>query len=362
MSPPRTQDASATVIAAVMSGLAPLIEELGGNARSIMSAAGLGSAETAPPDARIPLHRFCTAMALGARATGCDSFGLRFGAGFTPNRLGFWGYIGLSSRTLGEALGAMAEYMPYHQRKTTCFVERHGRSCTIGYRVEESDLPGRRHDAELSLGMFRNLIRASLGQDWVPQEVHFEHARPAYWREHKEIFGSEIRFGQGANALILPLEVLDRPMPGADPILLALMQASLKKAAAEDVLPVSLIDRAMAEISALLPHTVPTLEQVARRLDLPAWKLRRQLGLAKTTFRAVMEDTRKNAALEHLAADDLSISDIAEDLGYAETSAFTRAFCRWYGVSPRQWRNGKRARQRGEGSPASFGYCQKNFS
>jgi hypothetical protein len=78
----------------------------------------------------------------------------------------------------------------------------------LSYQITAAQIVERRQDAELSLGMFLNVIREACGEAWSPEEVYFEHPRPEAWKEHEEAFGAPCYFSQKTNALVFRPEVL----------------------------------------------------------------------------------------------------------------------------------------------------------
>src|SRR3546814_5592789 len=86
----------------------------------------------------------------------------------------------------------------------------------LEYQIVAPDILWRRQDAELSLGMFLNVIREGGGAHWAPEEVHFEHPKPQIWQEHESAFDAPVYFGQSCNALVFRPALLDRPMPSRD--------------------------------------------------------------------------------------------------------------------------------------------------
>ena len=91
-----------------------------------------------------------------------------------------------------------------------------------------------------------------------------------------------------------------------------------------------------------LPSGNVTDESVARTLYMSSRKLQRQLQNAGTTFNTLLNEIRKDLAQKYLREQDTSMTEIAFLLGFSESSAFSRAFKRWMGVSPTQYRNEKR--------------------
>jgi AraC-like DNA-binding protein len=92
----------------------------------------------------------------------------------------------------------------------------------------------------------------------------------------------------------------------------------------------------------------PVLEEIAREFDVAPTTLRRRLDAEGTSYQGIKDDLRRDAAIHHLCGSRLSIADIAALLGFQETSAFHRAFKRWSGVQPGEYRR----RQSGVAPPA----------
>ncbi len=208
----------------------------------------------------------------------------------------------------------------------------------LEYQITAASIIDRRQDAELSLGMFRNLIRECCGAHWGPEEVHFEHPKPAMAKDHETAFDAPVYFSQPTNALLFRPEILDRPMPSSDLRLLAVMQTCLEQMSADRPAKHPLTDRVCTTIRAKLVDGCPTLEQVAGHLRSPAAAICRELHDAGTTYTEVVESVRRDLAMSYVRQRRLPFSDIAILLGYSELSAFSRAFRRWTGASPREWR------------------------
>ena len=132
-----------------------------------------------------------------ARQTGNDNFGLWFGNRFQPRDLGMWGYAAISAPTLGAALECLVRLFRYHQESSVMRLRDDGDGLVrLEYRIVAPQIVERRQDAELSLGMFLNVIRECCGARWSPEEVHFEHPKPAMAREHESAFGAPVYFSQ----------------------------------------------------------------------------------------------------------------------------------------------------------------------
>jgi AraC-like DNA-binding protein len=85
----------------------------------------------------------------------------------------------------------------------------------------------------------------------------------------------------------------------------------------------------------------PGLEEVAGRLKLPSWTLRRKLAEEGTQFREILNDTRHDLAITYIRDTELAFGEIAYLLGFASAEAFARAFKRWNGQTPGEFRRGR---------------------
>lgn len=326
------------VLSAAASGLDGFITRHGGDLDRVFGHAGIDPEQLASPTLSLALPNYCRVMEEAARQTGCDNFGLRYGEQFQPQALGLLGYVGLCSGTLEQALVNFSQAFPYHQHSTLIQLVDLGECYRFDYQVRHGAILERRQDAELTMGMAMNLVRHVLGADWAPREVLFEHARPADWQEHRDVFNAPVQFGQRLNSLVIPKQdILGKAMPGHDPVLLMVVKDAIRQLGetcnAPDVLAL-----ARRAVCGRLAEGEPNLERTAAQLDLSATALQRKLRAAGLTFSQLVDQVRQELALRHLREQRLSVSELAPLLGYSEVSAFSRAFRRWFGVSPRQWR------------------------
>ncbi|WP_213880243.1 AraC family transcriptional regulator [Pseudomonas sp. dw_358] len=327
------------VLSAAANGLEGFITRHGGDLDRVFGHAGIDPEQLRHPTLSLALPNYCQVLEEAARQTGCDNFGLRYGQQFQPQALGLLGYVGLCSATLEDALINFAQVFPFHQHSTSIRLLDQGECYRFDYQVRHGAIVERRQDAELTMGMAVNLVRHVLGPQWAPREVAFEHARPQQWHEHRDVFAAPVRFDQPSNSVLIPKrDVQGFAMPGHDPVLLMLVKDAIRQLGEINHGP-DLLEQATQAIAAALPCGEPGLEAIAGALHLSEWALQRKLREHGLSFSQLVEQTRQQLAMRYLRQGTLSISDLAPLLGYSETSAFSRAFKRWVGVSPRQWRN-----------------------
>ena len=208
----------------------------------------------------------------------------------------------------------------------------------LEYRILDGAILARRQDAELTMGMFVNVLRSVFGPTWAPEEVHFEHPRPEQAQEHARAFQAPLHWGQRTNALIFKRPAEDIAMPGADIKQMDRLRRQLLHAAHGSAGEVPLIRRVQAEIRSRLVDGTPYIEDVADALDIRRWTLQRALADEGVSFSDMVEQVRHQLARLYVQQTHVPIADIAFLLGYSEISAFSRAFTRWFDRSPRQFR------------------------
>jgi AraC-like DNA-binding protein len=326
------------VLSAAASGLDAFITQHGGDLDQVFGRAGIDPEQLAHPTLSLALPNYCQVLEEAARQTGCEHFGLRYGQQFKPQALGLLGYVGLCSPTLEAALANFAQAFPFHQHNTLIQLVDDGDCYRFDYRITHASIRERRHDAELTMGMAMNLVQHVLGPGWHPRHVMFEHHCPDSGEQHREVFGADVTFDQPCNALLIPKgDIAGRPMPGNDPVLLMLVKDAIRQLSGQPA-DDGLLGRVEAAIAHQLPGGEPCLDAVALAVDLGPTALQRRLRDQGCCFTQLVERVRQRLAQRYLREGLTSVTRLAGLLGYSETSAFSRAFRRWHGVSPRQWR------------------------
>ncbi|MCZ7599600.1 MAG: AraC family transcriptional regulator [Gammaproteobacteria bacterium] len=249
-------------------------------------------------------------------------------------------------RPWGPRFGTCRNISPAHQSQTTFTVaerdivsEHYNDVLWLSYRIFDERFTHKRQDAELSLGMFCNIFRHALGNDWSPLEVCFEHSAPDGADEHTTCFGAPVRFNARTNAIAFRRGDLDTPMPQADPYLYSIVESFLKSRCHVEPSPEDVAAVIRDTIKLNLNERTPTATEVARIMGLTGYGLRKLLRSHGLSFRDLLRAARQDLALKYMADPEVSLTDIALVLGYSELSAFSRAFHAWTGMSPQRYRS-----------------------
>ena len=263
-------------------------------------------------------------------------FGLKAAEYWHPSNFGALGYAMLASNTLRTALERVDRYHRFlsDERFINLIETEEGLTYTLTFSHEKRDIPAR-NDAILAVTM--SMCRTNYIEDLAPVSVTFTHPKPSCSAKFYEYFRSPVVFEAPTNSLTLPIEAVDKSLPGSNPQLAELNdQVMIEYLAQLDH------DRIAEKVKAVIIDQLPsgnvTDENVAQALYMSSRNLQRQLQSAGTTFNTLLNEIRQDLAQKYLRDQDTSMTEIAFLLGFSESSAFSRAFKRWIGVSPTQYR------------------------
>jgi len=330
--------APSKILASAASGVTEHIERNRGDVDSIFGNVGIRQKDITDPINELNLAQYCNLFEIAANKTGNDNIGLEFGQNFTPRRLGPIGYTAISSPTLAAALRNMAFYFAAHQEQTSFGLIQEADILWLSYRIYDERIQNRRQDAELSLGMFCNIFKNALGNEWTPLEIRFEHDRPDGYESHEKCFGAPVQFGRRTNAIAFRRRDLDARMPAQDPYLFSIIASFLESRCQVLGNPEDFATIVRNQIKLHLGEKTPTLAEIAGVLGLNQPAFRKKLKAHRLLFPEILRAARRELALHYMNEPEMPLTEIAYNLGYSEPSAFSRAFRSWTGMSPQRYR------------------------
>jgi len=168
-----------------------------------------------------------------------------------------------------------------------------------------------------------------------PSEIRFTHGEPSYREEYDRIFGIPLVFGSSMNAILFGEELLSVRLPQQNQYV-----SSLLTERAEGLLEKLEDSKSMrGRVESLLIPILHTgeadMETIARKLSLSRQTLFRKLKAEGVTFEQVLDQLRHKLAREYLNGKNISVNETSYLLGFSDPAAFSRAFKRWTGSSPR---------------------------
>lgn len=305
----------------------------------LLTGAGLTPAMLDEADRTIPAAVYAGFWEAGERLTRDPALGLHVGELIRPSKYGVLGYVAMSCETLGESLLRQKRYQDLVGKSGRSELVRQGDACELRWYSDLASLS--RHVGEEHLASWVAFARWMLGTPGAqPRQALFEHSAPDDLGEHRRIFGCELMFDQPYTAVVFAADLLQRPLRDKNAAMRRLMDLHAETLLAQRVQGEDGTAHALrAAIAARLTDGPPSIDAVAAQLKIPARTLQRRLAQNGTHYRDLLDDVRRRLALRYIGDSGLELPEIAFLLGFAEQSSFQRAFKRWTGLPPGQYRH-----------------------
>lgn len=307
-----------------------LIEELGGDPTPLLEEAGVSSSLVGDYNRFIPYSALTVLVGRASEELGLPDFGLRVSRVQNLEMLGPIAVLARNAGTVESALAGVIKTLHTYSPAIRAELHQEGRLARFSFAITPARMPYRHHLTELAIGVITGMFRLLTTEDFRPERVTFQHSPmspPEVYREH---FDTAVTFRAELNSLLFPTGVLDRRIDGGDRqahLLARRFLSSQHHSQGVDEHVYELIDK-------LIPLGQGDLETVAAELLMHPRALQRTLADLGTSFGALVDEWRRELALELLRRPDVSMREIADQLGYSQQSVFTRTFKRWYGFTP----------------------------
>jgi AraC-like DNA-binding protein len=316
-----------------MACIPSLLKARGVDPAVLLARAGLAADALDAPDRRAPFQAIARLLTEAARETACPHFGLLVGQRYAWDDIGLPGQLALNSSTLREALETFTVYQRLNSQGGTAYLTRYGDSAALGFAVFHPHIDQLATAYDVALASLATAIRALVGAGWNPDEVLLPRARPLDGRPYRDLFRCTMVFDSDRAELRFAAHVLDRRLPGADPARKRALESGVPRAESDDLLV-----RLYRSLRLLISSGGAHAGLLAQQFAMHRRTLERRLKAQGTTFQSVLDDMRHEAARQLLSDTDLPSSRVGAAVGYSEPASFTRAFRRWSGLTPSQWR------------------------
>ncbi|HEX5876226.1 MAG TPA: AraC family transcriptional regulator [Pyrinomonadaceae bacterium] len=290
------------------------------------------------PDNRIPFTQLVDLYEQAARLTGDSDFGLHVGETVNPTVFDVVGYCALNSPTLGDAFARVARYHSIWTDGATFTLEAGDKTSTIVYKYLDQSLTHHRQDGEMTLATVTTLCRNIASANFTPAAVEFQHNAPDDISEHQRLFNCPIEFRAPHNKLHFDSSYLSLPIAKADASLCVLLDRHAEELLAKFPPRDSLVEQVRSIIASELRGGDPSLEHIADQLRLTPRTLQRKLRETGTSHNELLDQMRRQLAMQYLREREMAICEVAYLLGFSESSSFHRAFKRWTGLTPKEFR------------------------
>jgi AraC-like DNA-binding protein len=330
----RTRGAAITKIRNVAAVPETLVE-LGADAATILWRTGLDPDLFSNPENVMPYAALGRLMTESIKATGCESFGLRAGANTKASSLGLTSLVSINSATVRDALKVIVDTLKTSETGGTTFLDIRGGVASFGYAVIAPGVESVDQIVDASIAIAHVIMRRLCGPAWRPDRVRLIRDPPRDRGPFSKVFEAPIDYAEAAGCLVFDAATLDSAVRDRNPEYAEILAPFLEEAAANargDFLSaVKLIIRSQIGFGAL------SRDSVCRALGLNARAFAHRLEAYGVSYSGLADEARYEAA-QSLLRKAKPIAEIAEILGFAEQSAFTRAFKAWSGTTPGRWR------------------------
>jgi AraC-like DNA-binding protein len=273
------------------------------------------------------------------RMLGAPDFGLRLGRRLNPSTHGPLGYLALSSPDLITSLESLRDFVPARLPLVRLDVALDGEwlCCSLTIRLDANHEEQRVLQECFAL-VIQSLVETVLGRDLTEALIELAHRRPAYHALYREYLHSKVRFARPATVFRVPASLARVPNAAGDPGSYALARDLCFKLLEQvPAASLSTADRVRRVLLSQTPGSV-TETEVAQAMFISKRTLARRLEAEKSSYRLIREQLLAQLAASHLGESGLSVEAVASLLGYNDTAAFRKAFRRWYGQAPGEFR------------------------
>jgi len=319
--------------------IANALKSYGLSYRAVAEEAGLDADRVYDASERIPILMVKRLWELSVRYSGDSCFGLTYAAYIQPSALHGLGLSWIASHSLRDGLERLVRF----QRILSTYLHLKLRETKTGYCIHEMtrqkedpyQFPDAVYDA-LVASIYK-ICQIMLGPDIRPIQVSVEHAAPPCKARFDDFFGIPVEFDADETAIEFDKQISDLPVSSANPELTRINDQIvidyLDQFERDDI-----VTQTRKSIIDHLPSGVPRQGVIARDLNLSLRNFQRKLTQSGTSYTDVLSHVRHRMACQYLKAPKHPIIEISYLLGFSDPSNFSRAFRRWNGQSPQQFR------------------------
>lgn len=312
---------------------------MGHDSRRIFAEVGLDPEKLSNPDARYPIQGMQRLWARAVEVTGDEFFGIHVVRYWHPTSLHALGYSWMASDSLRDALERMARYI----RIVSTLVEAtlREKDTRIRFRFDQVSTAGHFEPVpaalDAALAALVHMCRTSYGEAFDPLRIVtsrpcFEDPGPCL-----DFFRAPVEFAAAENYIEFDKDAIERRLPTANPQLARVNDAVITEYLAHYDRS-STAMRVRAALITRLPSGRVTQREVASALHMSLRTLQRKLEDEGTSYKALLEETRRELARQYLRQSSITVNEVTYLLGFSEPSNFARAFKRWTGRSPSDFR------------------------
>jgi AraC-like DNA-binding protein len=307
------------------------------NADELLANVGLSSSLLQVPQARVSAKHYSAlwraiAAALDDEFFGQDSRRMKVGS------FAMLCHAVLSCKTLGQALDRSLRFYALILDDICGSAERDAKEARIVLHEHAAGVPQRVFAHELLLMLLYGVSCWLVGRRIPILRTEFSYAEPAHSAEYRLMYCADLRFNRPHTLLAFEASYLDLPVVQNERSAKEFLRSAPESILLKYKNGSSLTARVRRRLRQFLPGTVPDFEELAQEMSMTPATLRRRLHEEGESYQSIKDQLRRDLAISYLSHSRRSVMDIAVELGFTERSAFHRAFRKWTGASPGEFR------------------------
>jgi len=319
--------------------LADIAVEHGADRARLLASAGLTAVDLTCADVQLNAQQFNTLVNEAKQQTGQPALCLYFGEHLTLTSHGVLGYALMSCRNTQQALDLLIKYHRLLLNDISLSVTQDKEQVVLEYNHREPSLIGHSEDCELFFAGLISSVKHLLHRPDFTCEVYFDYPAPSYVARYHELLGPAIYFSSGHCRVSFSAHWLEQQPVFANPVMLTLYEQQCEELLQRMEQGAGLEEKVRQYL--VSSRNFASLKQTAEHFHMSQRTFRRRLEEENTAFQDILDKVRQQLAETYLSDSSLSIQHTAELLGFHDVSNFRRAFIRWTGLSPSQFKRQK---------------------
>lgn len=287
----------------------------------------------------MPLATFVESLEKASLLSKKPQLGWLVGSSCNYLSRGTLGRVVMGSKTLGGGLQWLCRFYPLIQDATHVKLDITSDLARISYKILDPNIWPREQDALYTLSIFSNFLKTASVDIFSHARIYLEANKTSENSDLSKTLHAPIIYGANANEITFPAKYLSKPLAKNPPVTSEEL-SQLTKLYSDKNRNMKISERAKYVIYSAILETHVSQDLVAKELGLSPRTLRRKLSEESLSYQHLLDDCRMEIASRELTTShNISLSQMALRLGYSDHSTFSRAFFRWFGISPRTYRS-----------------------
>ena len=302
------------------------VRRLGGNPLEVIKAAGLEAETLESADSFIPYSKYRTLLVEAVQSTGCERFGFHMSELLGPQSLGVVGFAMQQAEDVSSAFQVLADFLHLSEQHGKVSVDNEGAAVRIRYAIDDLELPGAAQAIDVAAAIGNNLMNTLSSSESIAEVFEFPYPEPDDLGAYSCLNGKRVAFDKDCFSFLVDADLMRMPIPNRDPRMACMLEEYMAQLGARS----SNSKAAKVEqiITDLLSTAECSLERVAELFRVTPRTLQNWLQRENTSFHQILEQVRRELAMQYLKTEGMSLTNISLLLGYSDSSTFTRSFRR----------------------------------